>query len=371
MILVSPIFRLAGKIASLLLYVLTLCSAYGGFVNPEHFALPSILILVMPYLVILTILTSIFWFWKRQIIFGALGVVTILGGWGAIEPAVPISWKKPVQGDGQTFTLLTFNCLHLDDIKEEGATGRNRAVDFLISSGADVICLQELRDWDDPLEFRNLPKAQRDSLFALYPYRAGTSRRSDLKVLSKYPVTEVPEVAAPVQHNERRFSYFRLQIDKQTVGLINMHLASYSLTDKERRILTDIKSPGSAKTSAREFKSSVYGKLRDSFIIRARNAEAIINATSSLRGPLIVCGDFNDVPSSWAYRKLIQAGFGDAYADTSFGPTFTYNQHLFFFHIDQIFYRGPIQPLWVKRQSLNTSDHYPLMAEFELQRQSL
>ncbi len=80
--------------------------------------------------------------------------------------------------------------------------------------------------------------------------------------------------------------------------------------------------------------------------------------------PTIISGDFNDVAGSWAYRKLIQAGYTDAYAETAFGPTITYNQHMFFFHIDQVFFRGRIDTLSVKRLKLETSDHYPLMAEF-------
>lgn len=43
----------------------------------------------------------------------------------------------------------------------------------------------------------------------------------------------------------------------------------------------------------------------------------------------------------------------------------TYNKHLFWFHIDQILYRGAIRPLSVKKGSLKSSDHYPLTAEFE------
>ena len=58
----------------------------------------------------------------------------------------------------------------------------------------------------------------------------------------------------------------------------------------------------------------------------------------------------------------------DAYSETNFGPTFTYNKHLFLFHIDQILYKGDLKALKVERGSIDTSDHYPLLAEFELTR---
>ena len=57
--------------------------------------------------------------------------------------------------------------------------------------------------------------------------------------------------------------------------------------------------------------------------------------------------------------------FEDAYAQTGFGPMITYNKHLFWFHIDQILYRGAIRPLGEKAR-LKSSDHYPPpTAEFE------
>lgn len=45
----------------------------------------------------------------------------------------------------------------------------------------------------------------------------------------------------------------------------------------------------------------------------------------------------------------------------------TYNAHYFWFHLDQIFYRGGLRALSVKKIKTKVSDHYPLMAEFEFE----
>ncbi len=364
MIIVSPIIRTVAKTASLALYALTLAASYGGYVNPDYFTLPAVLTLTLQYLAIATFIVAVAWIIGRHIIIGALGIVTLLIGWSSVESAVPISFPNTAPEGAQTFKLLTFNSLHLDDIEKPNAPG-NRAVQFLINCGADVICLQELENWNDPEEIHNFPASLRDSLFAVYPYRAGNNGlNSDLKVLSKYPVKLVPGVADLTEYTRNRFAYFRIDINGKRLGIINMHLTSYSLSDEERKVITDIHNTRTAKNSLREFKSTIFSKLQHSFQGRADNVDDMVTLTENMRGPLIVCGDFNDVPSSWAYRKMRQAGFQDAYADTNFGPTITFNQHLFLFHLDQIFYRGDIEPLWVKRQKIKTSDHYPLMAEF-------
>ena len=45
MIIISPLIRLALKIASIVLFVVTLAAAFGGKVNPDYMALPSVLVL--------------------------------------------------------------------------------------------------------------------------------------------------------------------------------------------------------------------------------------------------------------------------------------------------------------------------------------
>ena len=365
MFIVSPILRLIGRILSYILYGVTLLAAFGGKVDPQYMTLPAMLVLILPYLVIATLIVSIIWFLNRRIIPGALGIVVLVAGWSSIGPAVPISFPNKAPEGSKTFTILTFNSLHLDDLKSPSG-GADRAVRFLLNCGADIICLQELEDWNDCVEIQDLTPALRDSLFARYPFQAG-SKSSDLKVLSRYPV-ELQKVTSPGPFKRaHRYDYFRLRIDGRPLDLINMHISSYSLSDKERQVLTDIHSPSSARHSVAEFKGSIFNKMRQSFRERARNVDELIAFASSLQGPLIVCGDFNDVPSSWAYRKMIDAGFQDAYSETSFGPTYTYNKHLFLFHIDQIFYRGALVPLKVSRLGHDTSDHYPLIAEFALE----
>lgn len=365
MILISPIIRLVCKIATMLLYLVTLAAAYGGFVNPQYFTLPSMLTLALPYFAGATILAAAIWFWRRSLLMGALGVLTVIAGWGPVSQAFPLSFPKDAPKGAFTFKLLTFNSLHLQDIKHPDGSDRNRAVDFLINCGADVICLQELIAWDSPIEVPDITPAQRDSLSRAYPYSAGNSA-SDQKILSKYPVTEIEEFSGPSIGATRTFKYFRVDFPGHRIGIVNMHMISYSLTEQERRVITDMKSKHEIKDNIREFKSSIWGKMKTSFQRRAEYTDQLLAATANVKIPLIVCGDFNDVPASWSYRKIIGAGFRDAYADTGFGPMATYNQHLFFFHIDQIFYRGDLEPLWVKRLKHDTSDHYPLEAEFAL-----
>ena len=209
-----------------------------------------------------------------------------------------------------------------------------------------------------------------DSLYAAYPYRAGTED-NDLKVLSKYPVALLP-VACSDQEEEdywrlrRRWRLFEVDIKGFKLHLVNFHMTSYSLTDTEREVVTEIRGVSTARKSYEEFKYEIFPKLGQAFRSRAYNVTEMAETTAGIN-PIIACGDFNDVAGSWSYGIMRKAGFKDAYSETSFGPTNTFNQFLFLFHIDQIFYRGDsLRAIRTKRHRINTSDHYPIEATFEL-----
>ena len=117
----------------------------------------------------------------------------------------------------------------------------------------------------------------------------------------------------------------------------------------------------------KEFKGSIRQKMRKAFRHRAEDAEALRECIDEIPRdvPLIVCGDFNDVPASWCYNMIRGDDLRDAYEETNFGPAITYNLHAFYFHIDQMLYRGPLVALDLTVNKINTSDHYPLIGEFQ------
>ncbi len=369
MLIISPIIRICLKIISIILFVVTIASAYGGKIDPEYMTAPSVLVLALPYLAIATLIAGIAWLIDGRLIMTSLAALTIISCWGTLKNVTPVSFSKNPYNSTRTFRIISFNCLHLADTTKSKAPG-NRAIKFLAECDADIICLQEIFNLEDAAEVHHWSRGLIDSLYAAYPYRAGTTD-VDLKVLSKYPVSlkniksNDPEEEA-MWSKWRRWRLFEVDINGFKLPIVNFHMTSYNLTDAEREVVTEIRGVSTAKKSYNEFRYEIFPKLGEAFRARAHNVAEMAKTTSGLQ-PLIACGDFNDVPGSWAYNIMRKAGFNDAYTETSFGPTNTFNQFLFLFHIDQIFYRGyRLRALKTKRHGLNTSDHYPIEATFEI-----
>lgn len=360
--IISPFILLALRILSILIFLATLLAAFGGKMNPTYFTFPALFCLAFPYFAILTILITVFWIFKRKIILSAMGVGTIILCLTPLSVAFPLSASKKAVEGSQTFKILSWNVLHTRDIRKPEYEG-NRAIEFMIDSEADIIGLAEMKNFDE--ELTGVPEDLKEELFKTYPYRAGLNT-TDIKVLSKYPVERM-DFSHPNDYEQYRFDFFRITFPENRILIVGMvHLFSYSLTNEERKVVTEIKSVEMAKTSLNEFKGPIRSKLSQAFPRRAENASYLRSVIDDISPeiPLIVCGDFNDVPVSWTYNLVRGDDMRDAYAETNFGPAITYNLHAFYFHIDQMLYRGPIEALNLKVEKINSSDHYPLLGEF-------
>lgn len=361
--LLKPYVIMALRVLTWIVYLFTIVSAFGGYVPPKIWSLPSVFVLGLPYFTIATIICILGWALSRHLVMTGLGVGVIFLCSVPMLMASPMGSSKKAEPNKPVFTFLTYNITHGEDIRERDKT-RSSSIDWVMKQNADIVVLQELSDFTGA-EIRHFPASMRDSLLAMYPYRIGYEP-DHMSILSKYPVTQTFR-----QHKEpgmmSMFVGYKVNIRGHQLNIINCHLESYLLTDEERQVVTNLKDPENAGHSIREFKGSILSKLKDAFKRRADQATELRREIDKIEGPLIVCGDFNDVPASWAYRTIMGDDMQDAYRNTNFGPTYTFNRHLFLFHIDQILYRGPIEFLSVKRGSINSSDHYPLTAEFQLE----
>lgn len=352
------------RIVSLIVYVLTILAAYGGRVNPDYLTLPALLCLAFPYFSILTIILTVFWGCFRKFIFCALGVVTILICLNPLSEVFPLGSRREIINQENTFKIISWNVLHAQDIRQSNPSS-NRALEYIINSNADVVCLAELKDFSTG-EIPNLTPELRDSLFAAYPYQAGINS-TFLKVLSKYPVERM-EKGSYNSSLYSGFDFFKIKFPENHELIVGMvHLYSYGLSPEERMVVTEINSVETAKTSVEELKGSIRQKLRTAFRQRALEAEKLREVINEIPKdkPLIICGDFNDVPTSWTYNIIRADDLRDAYVETNFGPTITYNLHAFYFHIDQMLYRGALEAVDLNVGKINSSDHYPLIGEFE------
>ena len=143
-----------------------------------------------------------------------------------------------------------------------------------------IVCLQE-RPHTNLLAWDTIRAA-----FPDYPYCIVNSREDEilnLAVFSRWPVGNVQEYYFPDSYNKMLQADIRMI--GQTFRLFNVHLQTTGMNES----------------------SSMKDRLqtmRHHAIRRNRQADLLANAIAESPYPVIVCGDFNDTPASYVYRKI-------------------------------------------------------------------
>ena len=91
-------------------------------------------------------------------------------------------------------------------------------------------------------------------------------------------------------------------------------------------------------------RSSIEQKLGPAFRIRARQARAVAEEIKKIDTDyVLVCGDFNDTPISYAHRTIQE--FIERCRRAGPGVGVTYNENFFWFRIDNILHSANMKPI--------------------------
>lgn len=337
----------------------TLLAGYGGYINPDKFALAQLANMTFPGWIVLTlIMLAVNLFIRKKLAWLSVAVlVACIGPILTISPLNFTSRSLSPDDESRTFTLLTYNVYNFRDNQGVNPEWGNRTLSYILSTDADIVCLQESSNLNGVGK-----KAQRDSINSRYPYRLYSSRSGEV-LLSKYHATEV-DTPQP-DWGSGSFCAYDVEVEGHEVTVVNCHLQSIGLTDDDKELyreLTDKELRNPSRSELSKVKNGIVTKLLAAFRIRAQQARYIKEFLATRKGNVILVGDFNDVPGSYAYRTIKSDGLKDAYSECAFGPTVTYNDNRFYFRIDQMLYRGDLEAVRIKRGDLRSSDHYPLFA---------
>lgn len=261
--------------------------------------------------------------------------------------------------------ILSFNVMRYAYMSHS-AQAPNPILRYLKESNADIICMQEAYLAQKSKQ-GIISYAQIKSYLSNYPYidhREAQPRGSDLVLLSKFPIRHV-RVLPLTSHFNGAVSY-RLDIHGKELELINVHLESTTVKSKDGEDYLSLAKKGKAF----ELSKKISLKLGPSFAIRARQVDrlALEVATALQSTPyVILCGDFNDTPISYA-RYRLTANLHDLYVDTGSGAGYSYSFKKMGLRIDHILASKAIKGYdCMVDPSAEGSDHKPIYCLFTLQ----
>ena len=360
------LFSISSRIARILLLVGTLLvsgayllGAYSGYIPPVRWIIPAFLGLFFPALLVAQIGVTIFWLlaWdkRRLLLVAAVWLISL----PQLLVYFPISRaEKSLGTEEESLRILSYNVCAFG-FKPHTKTSPNATLQYIKSSGADIVCIQEAMLNQNPWA-GVVSKTLRSYLDEDYPYinvirvnRGG----STLALLSKYPIKEAKEIPLPSWVNGA--VAYKVDIRGKETLVINVHLESFRLHRVDGEDYLRLAKEGDAI----RLKDALRAKLSPTF--RSHNIQANIIHDLIQRygsGRVIVCGDFNDTPLSYA-RYKIGEGLEDAFVSKGNGLGISFHTRPFFVRIDHILFGPAFRALRCEvDKTASESDHYPIEA---------
>ena len=328
------------------------------FINPSTLWFPALFGLTYIYLLIANLCFVVFWAFSHKKIFALISAVTILTGWTFLGWNVQIFGKKiPDEKLSESFKILTFNVQGFENRNDILSDGKNLNIfDFFRNENADIICMQEF-----VINRRRINDTSYvNKLFNILPFSHIELTRGSigLATFSKNPIIRNELIYNDKTKNACICS--DIVIGNDTIRVYNVHLKSVGFRNNENHLLDNVVRKKYGRSDIRAF-FSIFYHLKMASIERAKQVEILTAHIKQSPYPVIICGDFNDPPMSYCYRK-VRSNRKDAFVEAGAGRSATiFVGHIVPLRIDNIFYSDVFKAYSYESPRVRLSDHFPVM----------
>jgi endonuclease/exonuclease/phosphatase family metal-dependent hydrolase len=334
----------------------TLLAYAAPFISPAKVSLFLFLGLAFPWLLLANVIFILLWATSRMR-FWWFSTLTLLIGWTHLTAVFGVNFWKNTEGSlktENTVRILTYNVaeISLPYYKDKFAARQNLNT-FFKQQKADIICLQEGINCSTAA----LVQLETDlPFFSSYPYRS-QQRGNKIMIISRFPIIGEGKLDSSKTGNGCNFA--DISIGTKKIRVFSLHLTS----NKVSGMADDLAKKGDVSDDDSWLEvGRMLKRVRRTGILHTREAEFIASNIQQSPYPVIVCGDFNDIPVSYAYRTLSE-GLSDAFQQSAFGFSSTYNGNIPALKIDNILMSPTIEAHVCKIHNVKFSDHYPMTAD--------
>lgn len=337
--------------------------------NPYNYNFLSILGLITPVLVVINLFFVFFWLISRKYYFIALPILAIWISWPIFSVCVAGNYKhiQDFKNEVDRFTVLSYNVRLLDLYRwSDDKETRKKMIQFFKEKNASVLCLQEFYSNNDSFGVNNI-KAIKEACDYAYVAECNThvSKRGKWGsvIFSHLPIVNPKNFEIDVV-GSNLLQKADIVLEQDTFSVFNVHLKSNRFSKNEAALVNKDKIPGITDSTIEQSKS-IFQKLENNAVNRGLEADIISSIISQNQYPNLICGDLNDIPSSYVYFK-IRDNLNDVFLEKGFGLGQTYRNTIPILRIDYMFFSNRFALHGYEKMDIPYSDHEPLMANFSI-----
>jgi endonuclease/exonuclease/phosphatase family metal-dependent hydrolase len=359
--------------------VVFLVACSSAFLDPIGFLYISLLAIGMIFWIVGLIGFFVFWMFLRSK-WAILPLLALIIGWPQINALFafhPLS-SYHVEKEPGTVRVLQYNVSRFDESAKYGNPGgavrtthREDFFKFIRDQQVDICCLEEFFESNDPKTYESNKKVLIESLglkyyhFAADHYYVDSTYELGVAIFSRYPIVGRGRVrydGPEVFMGKESLIYADIDVNGSIVRVYATHLQSMLFHRSDYAAIKEL--PFATENAVNDAKG-LFWKFRTAYSLRTDQVNIIKDELAKSPYPRIVCGDFNDVPTSWSHFTLAK-NLQDVFTKKGFGLGRTFSLISPTLRIDYILAEKSIPVVQTKTFKLNYSDHYPVVADLKI-----
>jgi endonuclease/exonuclease/phosphatase family metal-dependent hydrolase len=345
-----------------------LASCYASKISHQEFWFIAVLTLFSIFFLVAVVMLMLIWLFVKPR-FMLISILTLVLCRNAIGHIFQFrinndfNYKK----SARTIRIMSWNVEHFNMLQYKKYPERKKQmIEFINETSSDIACFQEMVAGDDKSKCINTSGefkkklSFRDSYY-VYDTAFDFDRYHHFGIIiySKYPIINKQTVVSdPTEYNSI-FQYVDVVKNNDTFRVFNIHLQSLRFTPDNRKYIDN---PGITGESDFAATKNILIKYKTGMEKRHRQSDVIKKTIAESPYPIILCGDFNDVPNSYAYNTIGE-NLNNAFNILGSGIGNTYNGLSPTLRIDNIFTDKRFEVNQYKRFLKNWSDHFPIVAD--------
>lgn len=359
-IMVQKILKALVVVITITSIILLFLSFPAWYVSPLRTAFFSFMGIAFPIILTSSILCLVFWIFLKKWKVVLIICIALVICYKPITTFFPLNLKSQTIPE-KPLKILTYNVMGF--MRESKRNSAHPLLEYIAKTDADIVCLQEYMISKTGKSL--LTQKDVNKILKNYPYRSitgleysGKYHTYGLACFSKYPINSTREFAFKSSYNGA--AVYTIDINGEKYLVANNHLESNKISAFDKKLYSNLLVKRDSQT-AYKVTTNIRERLGRGYSKRATQVQQISDYIDRQEyDKLIICGDFNDTPISYAYKKM-KGNLTDAYTSTGFGPGITYYEDYFLFRIDYILHSKSLKSYKTTVDRVKFSDHYPVL----------
>lgn len=358
-------------IVNIIVALLFLLGSYGYLLNPTYFWPVGLLTLTVFYFLLVLLFFIFFWLIIKPHR-ALISVVALLLAYKPISNiiAMRLSGSFTQAKPQNALRIMTWNVAQFNVMEDKkNPSVKKDMIDQVNYYKPDIVCFQEMVAEDSAVtDHGHVDEFLEKLNFSNYFYSYNSKEdfwgyaHFGLIIFSKYPIINKQTVSWYPNDYNSIFQYVDIVKETDTIRVFNIHLQSLRFSKDNLKYLD--KPTVEDRNAIRESKN-IIGKFKRGFLKRQVQADRIRDEINKSPYPVMVTGDFNDVPNSYAYHT-IGKDMKNAFVEKGTGLGRTFSGISPVLRIDNIFVDKKMEVLHFNLIKKKLSDHFPILADVEL-----